>query len=122
MKRTDGRWIVDQDLHRILVEEDWQSGALKIWVMRKGNPDMVLEKDGAWRQIGEGALYGPEPSFTIHNDYASILAAALGGSDPEETPAITHLSDVIEVRDRLLDMVERTVELATEPDKEKDLF
>jgi len=99
------------------VEENFPANSLKVWVyeITPGGGArlhrMVQTKDGEtyWEivDVDEGAL--PDPSFEIPTPVAEALAPELLGVVPPNTSQARHLDDTIEVRDRLLTMIEREV-------------
>lgn len=80
--------------------------------VERGRVRRVLQADGGWEEIpiAEGAHAGEpvKPTLELPTDALEAIIAAAGDVLPPSAATDRHLRDAVEIRDRLLALVERT--------------
>ena len=98
--------------YKVKVEKRWWDQTVAIWFYCSNDGNITVlrrTKEGNWdrEEVGRGELVA-EPSLVLPADLFEQMIAA--GSDfiPPSAATDRHLKDTIEVRDRLLTLVEKT--------------
>lgn len=93
------------------VEKRWDRNTVEIWFYRPGQPVLVAQQGkepGTWKnvEVDRDSKFPVEPSLELPVDLYEQLIEA--GSDffPPSAATDRHLKDAVEVRDRLLSLVE----------------
>lgn len=72
-----------------------------------GGPSSVLQADGEWKPIVEGAMVQDWSGFRLPEGALDALIAEYQKIAAPHPATERHLSDAIEVRDRLLSLMEK---------------
>ena len=102
---------------RVRLERNWQAGAVDVYLYRRRFTEGTVEvlelptEPGTvptFRTVGMGEEPGP-PTLTLPEDALEALVAAAGDFLPPSREQAAALDDARKMRDRLLDLVETTV-------------
>lgn len=94
---------------RAYVIDEWQRDRKRVVVVGRshpGGPKSWLRADGEWEPLSEAATPDDSIGFLMPNEALAAIVAAAGDTAPEPATA-RHLQDAIDVRDRLLVLVEK---------------
>lgn len=104
----------------VKVERPIARFGLAVWVWRTPNhpddstwilkPDTRVGEDRInfhWEEVLSNADYSDSPSMILDDEVVAALAVAFAEHEPPNTAMSNHLKDTINVRDRLLVLVEK---------------
>jgi hypothetical protein len=98
--------LIDQ----VHIQDEWHRNTKRVIVLGRaypGAPRGWLRADGEWEQLSEAAPPDEKIGFVMPEGALEAIVEAAGGIAPQ--PATDrHLQDAIDVRDRLLAIVEKT--------------
>ena len=93
------------------IERDWANAMVRVWLFEPRETGTrvlrILGKDVyQWDDVENGALL-PEPTLYLPDEALQELVREASNVVPVEDATSAHLQDAIEVRDRLLSLVEK---------------
>jgi hypothetical protein len=98
----------------VKLEKRWDRQTIAIWFWRPGDPVLVAQQadePGLWKdvEVERGARFPVEPSLELPVDLFEQLVGEASDFFPPSAATDRHLKDAVEVRDRLLALVEKGV-------------
>ena len=92
-----------------VIDEFWRETKRVLIVGRAypGAPKGWLKQDGTWEPLSEAVAPDDNVGFTFPAGTLEALVAAVGDQTAPQPATERHLTDAIEVRDRLLTLVEK---------------
>lgn len=101
---------------KVHIEQDWRTNTAKVYVMEQDGIAGTVRVakvvgDGLfqWREYKQGAVIDDGPTFEVPNQLLACLRDELNKLGPFSDSPVDWLRDSLQVRDRLLTLVEKVV-------------